>query len=179
MPTTAQVRTVGAGSVWGGVVGGLFGGTIQGANGGRVTGSGVLVGAALGSSVGLLGSIGLARDHAFTRGDVALVDTFAGIGTLGGLTLGMLMQPAEREAYSLNSALGAAAGVDRRPVVAAPQTNTTQRRMVRVAGLSLAGGALPFLLYAGIHDKARRATSASPVGSRLSASLAARSWAST
>jgi hypothetical protein len=87
-----------------------------------------------------------------TRGDVALVDTLAGIGTAGGLTIGMLMQPAQREAYSLNAALGATAGVIV-GYIAAPQTNTTERRMVRVAGLTLAGGAVPFLLYAGIHDK--------------------------
>jgi hypothetical protein len=31
-------------------------------------------------------------------------------------------------------------------------TNTTPRRMARVAGLSLAGGAVPFLLYAAIYD---------------------------
>ena len=67
-------------------------------------------------------------------------------------SLGMLMQPAQREAYSLNSALGAAAGIVTGYVLA-PQINTTPRRMIRIAGLSLAGGALPFLLYAGIHDK--------------------------
>jgi len=42
-------------------------------------------------------------------------------------------------------------------LVAAPNTNTTPRRMLRVAGLSAAGGAVPFLLYAGIHDKSSTA----------------------
>jgi hypothetical protein len=150
--TESQVRTVGAGSVWGGVIGAMIGGTAEGANGGTVTGSGVLVGATIGSSIGILGTVGFAQDKKFTSGDVALIDTMAGIGAVGGLTIGMLMQPAQREAYSLNSALGTAAGVIV-GYVAAPQTNTTPRRMIRVAGLSLAGGALPFLLYAGIHDK--------------------------
>jgi hypothetical protein len=150
--TESQVRTVGAGSVWGGVVGGLIGGTAEGANGGTTTGSGVLVGATIGSAVGILGTVGFAQDKKFTTGDVALIDTFGGIGAVGGITVGMLMQPAQREAYSLNSALGAAAGVIT-GFVLAPQTNTTPRRMLRVAGLSVAGGALPFLLYAGIHDK--------------------------
>jgi hypothetical protein len=150
--TASQVRTVGAGSVWGGVIGGLIGGTAEGADGGTTTGSGVLVGATIGSAVGILGTIGFAQDKKLTTGDVALVDTLGGIGTVGGLTIGMLMQPAQREAYSLNSALGAAAGVVV-GFVLAPQVNTTPRRMIRVAGLSIAGGALPFLLYAGIHDK--------------------------
>jgi hypothetical protein len=148
----AQIRTVGAGTVWGGVIGGMFAGTVQGANGGDVNGSGVLVGASIGATVGGLLSLGIAKDHKLTTGDVALVDTFGGMGTLGGLTIGMLMQPAQREAYSLNAALGATAGVIV-GYIAAPQTNTTERRMVRVAGLTLAGGAVPFLLYAGIHDK--------------------------
>ena len=37
-------------------------------------------------------------------------------------------------------------------VLLAPMTNTTPRRMVRVAGLAAIGGAAPFLLYAGIHS---------------------------
>ena len=148
----AQIRTVGAGTVWGGVIGGMFAGTVQGANGGEVSGSGVMVGASIGATLGGLLTISLAKEHRLTTGDVALVDTFAGMGTLGGLTIGMLMQPAQREAYTLNAALGATAGVIV-GYVAGPQTNTTERRMLRVAGLSLAGGAVPFLLYAGIHDK--------------------------
>jgi hypothetical protein len=66
---------------------------------------------------------------------------------VGGLTIGMLMQPAESEAYSLNAALGVAGGVIA-GYIAAPQTNTTPRRMLRVAGLAAAGGAAPFLVYA-------------------------------
>jgi hypothetical protein len=62
------------------------------------------------------------------------------------------MQPAESEAYSVNGIVGAAGGVVV-GMIAAPSTNTTPRRMLRVAGLAAAGGALPFLLYAGIHDK--------------------------
>ncbi len=147
----AQVRTVGAGSVWGGVVGGLFADVVTGANGGDTSAPGILVGATIGSTLGVLGSSSLASDHKFTRGDVALVDTLAGIGTAGGLTLGMLMQPAQGEAYSLNAAIGATAGVIA-GYVAAPQTNTTPGRMLRVAGVSAIGGAVPFLLYAAIHD---------------------------
>src|SRR5262245_63565972 len=61
------------------------------------------------------------------------------------------MQPAERDAYAVNSIVGATAGVIV-GLVAAPDTNTTPRRMLRVAGLSALGGAVPFLLYAAIAD---------------------------
>lgn len=148
----AQIRTVGSGSVWGGVVGGLFADVVQGANGGTVTARGVLVGASVGSTIGLLGGLSMASDHRLTRGDVALVDTLAGLGTAGGLTIGLVMQPAQKEAYSLNAVLGAAGGVIA-GLVAAPQTNTTPRRMLRVAGLAAAGGVLPFLVYAVLPKK--------------------------
>ncbi len=146
-----QIRTAGAGTVWGGVVGGLFGDI------GKKTGTTareVLVGASIGATVGGAAGAILARDNNYTAGDIALVDTLAGIGAIGGLTMGMLMQPVESEAYSLNSAFGAAGGVVV-GLVAAPQTNTTPRRMARVAGMAAIGGGVPFLLYAGIHDPSK------------------------
>jgi hypothetical protein len=152
----AQVRTVGAGSVWGGVAGAFFAETVQGANGGTITAPAILLGASIGSVVGGAGGVGLAYNHKLTRGDVALVDTFAGIGAAGGLTLGMLMQPAQNEAYSLNAVIGTGAGIAV-ALIAAPQTNTTPRRMIHVAGLAAAGGAIPFLLYAGINDSSSSA----------------------
>lgn len=147
----AKVRTVGSGTVWGGTVGGLFSEIVLGSNGRSPSPRGILLGATIGATAGGVGGWLLDRERPPTRGDVALVDTFAGMGTAGGLTLGMLMQPAETEAYSLNAMLGAAAGVAV-GLIAAPQTNTTPRRMVRVAGLAAAGGAAPFLLYAAIND---------------------------
>jgi hypothetical protein len=143
----AQMRTIGSGMVWGGVFGGLVFGTIQGGDGGNVTGHTVLVGSAIGATLGGLGGLSLAHNESLTRGDVALGDTLAAVGTIGGLTLGMLMQPAQREAYTLNAAIGAAAGVIT-GVIVGPKTNTTPRRMLRVAGLAAAGGAWPFLILA-------------------------------
>lgn len=148
-----QIRTVGAGSVWGGVIGAFFADAVN-TEGTEATH--VLAGASIGSTIGVAGGVALARKNRFSHGDVALVDTFAGIGAIGGLTMGMLMQPAESEAYSVNAVLGTTGGVIV-GVVAANKTNTTPRRMVRVAGLAAAGGALPFLLYAGIHDKSTNA----------------------
>jgi len=147
----AQVRTTGSMNLWGGVIGGLFGDAVSGAGAGSPSGKGVMLGASIGSTVGLVAGGALAKNHRMTSGDVALVDTLAGIGTVGGLTMGMLMQPAQPEAYAVNSLVGAAGGIIA-GVVAGPNTNTTPRRMLRVAGLAVAGGALPFLLYAGIRD---------------------------
>jgi len=145
----AQIRTAGSASVWGGVIGGFFGDAVTRRH---TDGREVLVGATIGATLGLAGGYLGSRQNQLTRGDVALVDTFAGIGALGGLTAGMLMQPAQKDAYAVNSIVGTSVGIVA-GLVAAPQTNTTQRRMLRVAGLSLAGGAVPFLLYAAIRSK--------------------------
>lgn len=145
----AQMRTLGSGTAWGGVVGGLFADAVNKAG---TTGRQVLVGASIGSTIGGLTGAGVASKMRFTRGDVALVDTLAGIGAVGGLTLGMLMQPAEGEAYSVNSILGATAGW-LTGFIAGPLTDTSPRRMLRVLGASAIGGGAPFLLYAAIYDR--------------------------
>ncbi|HWU86911.1 MAG TPA: hypothetical protein VN253_06535, partial [Kofleriaceae bacterium] len=145
----AQIRTMGSISAWGGVVGGFFADSVKKQG---TTAREVLVGSTIGATAGAVGGALIARKNGFTTGDIALVDTLAGIGSVGGLTLGMLMQPVESEAYSVNSIIGTVGGV-LIGMVAAPQTNTTQRRMVRVAGWSAIGGAVPFLLYAGIYDQ--------------------------
>jgi hypothetical protein len=95
----AQVRTAGSLNLWGGVLGGLFGTAVSGSGEGESpSATGVLLGASIGSTAGLLTGIALARNEKMTRGDVALVDTLAGIGAVGGLTVGMLMQPVQPEA---------------------------------------------------------------------------------
>ena len=169
--SAAQIRTVGLGITWGGVAGGVIADLAR-IGGTRATH--VLAGASIGATVGGAGGVLLARGDRYTRGDVALADTLAGIGAAGGLALGMLMQPAEREAYALNAALGAAAGLAV-GLVAAPRTNTTERRMVRVAGLAAAGGAVPFLLYAGIYSRTT-ASDERLVGALATAGLAGGAW---
>ena len=149
----AQLRTIGSGTVWGGVIGGLFAdittGTGVGSSG--TSPRQVLIGASIGATVGAAGGYGLARQKKLTRGDVALVDTLTGIGTWGGLTVGMLMQPAQSEAYDVNAVIGATGGIIA-GLVAANKTNTTPRRMLKVAEYAAIGGAAPFVLYAVIYD---------------------------
>jgi hypothetical protein len=166
-----QVRTMGAASVWSGVIGGFFADSVKTDD---TSAREVLVGASIGATVGAAGGVLLARKDRFTRGDIALVDTLAGIGAAGGLTIGMLMQPAESEAYSVNAILGTAGGLVV-GLIAAPQTNTTQRRMLRVAGVSALGGAIPFLLYAGIRDNGSTADER-VTGLLASAGLVAGAW---
>jgi hypothetical protein len=148
-----QIRTVGAATVWGGVIGGLFGDIAKTET---TSAREVLVAASVGSTLAGLGGYAFSRRSELTRGDIALVDTLAGIGAVGGLTLGMVMQPVETEAYSLNAAFGAAGGLVV-GVLVAPKINATPRRMARIAGLAAAGGAVPFLLYAAISDSGTNA----------------------
>lgn len=149
----AQVKTIGASTLWGGVVGGLMADITTG-TGSDFEGTStrqVLVGSSIGGTIGALAGYGLAKEDKLTEGDVALVNTMAGIGAIGGLTLGMLMQPAQSEAYDLNAVLGIGGGIIV-GLVYAPKTNTTERRMLRVAGIAAAGAAIPFLLYPAVYD---------------------------
>jgi len=139
--------------VWGGVIGGLVADAVE------VRGTearDVLLGASLGATLGVVGGVVLARRDRLTRGDVALVDTLAGSGMVAGLTLGMLMQPPEGEAYVVNAMFGAAAGVTV-GLFAAPRTSATPRRMIRIAGVAAIGAGAPFLLYAAMRDPATQA----------------------
>ena len=132
----------------------------------RTAGAGTVWGGVLG---GLFADLG--KKEGTTSREVLVVSS---IGAVGGLTLGMLMQPAESEAYSLNAAVSATGGVIA-GLVAAPQTNTTPRRMLRVAGTSALGGAVPFLLYAGIHDPSKTRDERI-VGALSSAGLVVGAW---
>jgi hypothetical protein len=144
--STAQIRTIGAASLWGSVIGGEIADVSTGTDPGGESAREVLVGASVGGAIGALGGIAIARQDNLTVGDVALIDTFAGLGGIGGLTVGAIMQPAQYEAYVLNSAIGISAGLIL-GLVEAPQTNTTPRRMLRVAALGALGAAVPALLY--------------------------------
>jgi hypothetical protein len=142
----AQIRTIGAGAMWGSVLGGEVADVATGTDTGGESAREVLVGASVGGAIGALGGVAIARKDSLTVGDVALIDTLAGIGGIGGLTVGAIMQPAQYEAYVLNSAIGISAGLIL-GLVEAPQTNTTPRRMLRVAGLAALGAGVPALLY--------------------------------
>jgi hypothetical protein len=173
----AETRFVGSVTAWGGLFGGLLADAIEASGGptgidGQVSAGDVLVGASVGATLGLLVGPAYDKTHHLTRGDVALVDTFTGMGVAGGFAFGFLMQPAASAAYSVNAFLGGAAGMIT-GVVMAPKTNTTPRRMIRVAGLAAAGGGLPYLIIA-----ASRKASAERVAGGLSVlGLVGGAWA--
>ena len=143
-PTVAQARTVGSAATWGGLTFGLMADVFEV---GGTTGSDVALGAALGTGAGLAAGTLIARNDLLTAGDVTLVDSLATWGMVGGLTLGVSMQPYRNEAYSLNAALGAASGVAI-GLLASSRVELSTRRLVAVDMWALGGAAAPWLLYA-------------------------------
>jgi hypothetical protein len=143
-----QARTIGSGSMVGAVTLGFFADVldVDGTSAGEV-GLGVGLGALAGAAGGAL----IARGDRLSTGDVALMDSFALYGVLGGLTLGAAMQPAETEAYSLNAVLGgiggwlAGAGLG-------PKIDASPRRVSwMMVGAATLGGT-PWLVYLAIQD---------------------------
>jgi hypothetical protein len=143
-PSYARARAIGSGAMWGGAGLGLFADVLD-LDG--TTATDVAIGASLGAlGGGALGAL-IASKHAPSTGDVALVDSVAGWGLTGGLTLGVLMQPYEAEGYTLNAALGTAAGAAV-GLLAARRRELSSDRMVRVNLWAYASAAAPWVVYA-------------------------------
>lgn len=64
-------------------------------------------------------------------GDVAFANSLAGYGLLGGLMLGVTMDPSQSRAYSLNAALGSTAGLVA-GILLARKVDVSRRRMAYV-----------------------------------------------
>ncbi|MCA9678164.1 MAG: hypothetical protein KC464_24265, partial [Myxococcales bacterium] len=151
----AEARTLGSLTSWGEVIGGLIGD----AAGADLDHDGIdeedplstVVGASIGGGLGLIAGEVLRRRGGVTSGDVALIDSLAGMGVIGGLSMGALMQPSEGEGYSINAAFGAAGGV----VVGLYLGNkhdVSVRRMLRVDLWAGAGAVVPWVLYGLVAD---------------------------
>ncbi len=142
--TPARAHVVGAGVLWGAVAGGAFADVVTGVEG--TTEDDVAVGTALGAIGGaLVGSLG-SRDPALTSDDAALIHSVSLWGLVAGFTTGVAIDPPEGEAYSLNAAIGVAAG----QVVghiAARRAEVSGRRLLRINGLALLGAGVPLLLW--------------------------------
>jgi len=144
----AQARTIGSGATVGAVTVGLFADVLDvgGTTPGEI-GLGVAIGTAAGTAAGAM----IARADRLTPGDVALMDSFAMYGVLGGLTLGAAMQPAKTEAYSLNAVIGGVGGW----LVGAglgSRIDASPRRVGRMVLGAVALGGAPWLLYLAIKD---------------------------
>jgi hypothetical protein len=146
--TAPQAATIGSASVFGGAIGGVFADV---ADVGGTTARDVGLGLSIGTVVGAAGGVMVARANKLSSGDVALLDSFAFYGMVGGLTVGAAMQPAEDEAYSLNAAIGGIGGW-LAGAAFAPKIDASPRRVSRMFLGALLGGGAPWLLYAGISD---------------------------
>ena len=149
--TAREAHLLGTGIVWGTTAGALFADVVSGTTG--TSDSDVAAGAGIGALGGAVVGGAMTLNHALTLDDVALVHSLSLWGGVAGLTTAVAIDPPEGEAYSLNAALGVAAGY----VVgqlAARRADISTRRLVRINALALAGAAIPLLLWRATDDSA-------------------------
>jgi hypothetical protein len=108
---------------------------------------GILAGALIGGLGGLAVGAAFRKSEWMTTDDIAVIDSFAGMGLFGSLSLGALMQPEEGEAYSINAIFGVAGGA-LVGYMTAKKRDISARRMGRVDLYALAGGLAPWLIFA-------------------------------
>jgi hypothetical protein len=148
--SVGAARTFGIGATWGGIALAFMTDAIGGSNT-PTSHHDVFLGAGLGAGLGGLAGIALARSKPLSADGATLVDSFGGMGVIGGLAIGELMQPYATEAYSLNAALGAAGGALFGMWVAANH-DISSRRMARVDAAAAIGASAPWLLYAAVRS---------------------------
>jgi hypothetical protein len=131
------------------VTGGFFGDAVTADLSGEADpgGGGVVVGALLGGLGGLVVGLALRNNRWMTDDDIVVIDSFAGMGLLGSLSLGALMKPAHAEAYSVNAVIGTAGGAVVGGLVA-HRHDLSARRMARVDVWAAAGALTPWLIFA-------------------------------
>lgn len=108
--------------------------------------NGILGGALIGGLAGLAVGAAFRNSSWMTTDDIAVIDSFAGMGMFGALSLGALMQPEEGEAYSINAIFGIGGGA-LVGYMTAKRRDISARRMGRVDLYALAGGLAPWLIF--------------------------------
>jgi hypothetical protein len=108
---------------------------------------GVVGGALLGAIGGLAIGYGFRRSEWMTTDDIAVIDSFAGMGLAGSLSMGALMQPEESEAYSVNAVFGLGGGA-LVGFLTAKRRDISARRMGRVDLYAFAGAVVPWAIFA-------------------------------
>lgn len=144
-----RAHQLGAGVVWGGAVGALFADVVTGTT--DTDEDDIAAGAGLGALGGAVVGALAGADPRLTTGDLALVDSLTAWGLIGGLTTAVAIDPPEGEAYSLNAALGIAAGYAVGQV-AARRVDISGRRLLRVNAIALLGAAVPILIWRATDD---------------------------
>jgi hypothetical protein len=133
----------------GAVAGGLFADVVTGLDG--TTEDDVLGGMVIGAAAGGFTAYLLNKNPALTAGDFSLINSMTAWGLTGSLTFGLMIDPPEGEAYSLNGVIGIAGGY-LIGHAAARKTDLSTKRMARVNLAAFAGAIAPWILYAATSD---------------------------
>jgi hypothetical protein len=108
---------------------------------------GVVAGVLLGGLAGLAVGAGFRNAQWMTTDDIAVIDSFAGMGMMGSLSLGGVMQPAEAEGYSMNAVIGTTVGTATGFYIA-KNRNISGRRIGRVDLWAATGALVPWAIFA-------------------------------
>ena len=141
--STAQASTIGWSGVWAGAASGLLADLVTGVD--DTDAGDVFAGMALGGLVGTGAGWLLARKIDPSAGDVALVNSLGLFGATSSLLVGVGLDPAESEAYSLNALLGTALGLGA-GMYMAPRVEVSRRRMLWVDLGAAAGALVPWIV---------------------------------
>jgi hypothetical protein len=109
--------------------------------------TGALYGVLFGGLGGLAIGAGFRNSPWMTRDDIIVIDSFAAAGMLASLSLAGVMNPEFSEAYSVNAAIGTAAGAVTGYVVA-KRKDLSARRIGRVDLWAATGALVPWTIFA-------------------------------
>ena len=157
-----QAAVIGWSGVWSGAFLGYFSDVLTGIDNSSTNEiyKGIAIGGAVGTGLGLA----LASKLDPSPGDVSLTNSMGMYGMLGSLLLGVAMDPAESEAFSINAMVGTALGLGT-GLYAAKRIDTSRRRMLWIDAGAGIGAAAPWILvYPFIRGEGDDDSSAQTVG---------------
>ena len=155
-----QSAAIASAGTWGAVTMGLFGDIVSGdASEPNTIHRFVAVGGALGAGLGTW----YALDRDPPSGEVAVFNSLASYGLIGGLLLGVAMDPPRSEAYALNAFLGSSAGMVA-SFAFGDRLEMSRRRSLMVDLGAAAGFAAPWVLLLPITDSPRAVSLVSVLG---------------
>lgn len=142
--TPGQGQAFISGGTWGAYTFALLGDAVTGI--GTTSTNEGFKSAAIGGVVGAVGGAVYAAKAEPTEGDVSLINSMGMYGSGAGLLLGVVMQPPKGEAYSINGAVGAFAGLGA-GMLMARKYDVSRGRMLRIDLGAAAGVAATWALF--------------------------------
>ncbi len=142
--TPGQGQAFLSGGTWGAYTFALLGDAVTGI--GTTSTNEGFKSAAIGGAVGAVGGAFYAIKAEPTEGDVAIINSMGMYGTSAGLLLGVVMQPPKGEAYSINGAIGAFAGLGA-GMLMSRRYDASRGRMLRIDLGAAAGVAATWALF--------------------------------